>query len=307
MAGIDVPAGAATSQGPGTAHPIPAAAIGRPRRGPGLVPAVPLTILSVFIAAAILAPILTPYDPQRNALIESLTPPFWVAGGSPEHWLGTDSFGRDVFARLLYGARVSFAVAAVALVIGVVIGTAVGVTAGFVGGKLEALLMRIVDILLALPALLIALVVAIAVGPSFQNLVLILGFLTWPRIARLLRTETSVQKTYDFVRYSKAIGVRDRLIIVRHILHNILPTLLVATTLEIGSIILREASISFLGAGLPPSQASWGVMIADGQALISTGWWIALFPGLAIVLTVLSCNALGDWLRDVLDPKTVVR
>jgi peptide/nickel transport system permease protein len=283
----------------------PAGALARPRRRPGLVPAVPLTILVVFVGMAILAPLLTAYDPQQNDLIESLTPPFWVAGGSTEHWLGTDSFGRDVFTRLLYGARVSFAVAAVALVIGTVIATVVGVTAGFVGGKIDAFLMRIVDILLALPALLIALVVSIAVGPSFQNLVLILGFLMWPRIARLLRTETRLQRTYDFVRYSKAIGVRDRRIIVRHILHNILPTLLVAMTLEIGSIILREASISFLGAGLPPSQASWGVMIADGQALISTGWWIALFPGLAIMLTVLSCNALGDWLRDVLDPRTV--
>jgi peptide/nickel transport system permease protein len=261
-------------------------------------------LLAIVIGLAIFAPLLTPYDPVRNDLINSLQPPFWVEGGSMDHLLGTDSFGRDVFTRLLYGARVSMSVAAFALLIAVVIGMVVGVTAGYVGGLVDSILMRLTDIVLGLPTLLVALVISIAVGPSYLNLVLVLGLLIWPRIARLLRGETMVLKRTDFVRYSEAIGLSSWATVGRHVLHNVLPTLLVATTLEIGAVILREASISFLGAGLPPPQASWGVMIADGEALIATGWWITIAPGLAIVVTVLSSNTFGDWLRDHLDPKT---
>lgn len=274
------------------------------RRRLRLVPILPIAVLTVFVVVGLSAPILTPYDPVRNDLINSLQPPAWVDGGSTDHLLGTDSFGRDVFTRLVYGARVSLSVAAFALLIAVTIGAVVGVTAGFLGGWVDSALMRLTDVLLALPTLLVALVVAIAVGPSFRNLVLVLGLLIWPRIARLIRGETLALKKVDFVRYSSAIGVSAWATVTRHIFHNVLPTLLVATTLEIGAVILSEASISFLGAGLPPPQASWGVMIADGEALIATGWWITVAPGLAIVITVLSSNALGDWLRDHLDPKT---
>lgn len=274
------------------------------RRRLRLVPVLPIAVLTVFVIVGLSAPILTPYDPVRNDLINSLQPPAWVDGGSTDHLLGTDSFGRDVFTRLVYGARVSLSVAAFALLIAVTIGAVVGVTAGFLGGWVDSALMRLTDVLLALPTLLVALVVAIAVGPSFRNLVLVLGLLIWPRIARLIRGETLALKKADFVRYSSAIGVSAWATVTRHIFHNVLPTLLVATTLEIGAVILSEASISFLGAGLPPPQASWGVMIADGEALIATGWWITIAPGLAIVITVLSSNALGDWLRDHLDPKT---
>ena len=147
-------------------------------------------------------------------------------------------------------------------------------------------------------------VVAVAIGPSFQVLVLVLGLLIWPRIARLIRGETLRLRTADYVRYTRAIGLSRWSIMRRHVFPNILPTLLVAATLEIGAVILTEASLSFLGAGIPPPAASWGVMISDGQGLIATGWWIGLFPGIAILLTVLACNALGDWLRDHLDPKT---
>jgi peptide/nickel transport system permease protein len=289
---------------PSIAAPRGAAARrGRLRRF-GFMPALPLAVLGLAVAAAALAPYLTPYDPVRNRLIDSLLPPAWVDGGSAAHLLGTDGFGRDVFTRLLYGARVSFLVAAFSLVIAMSIGTTVGVVAGYAGGWLDSLLMRFVDIMLALPTILVALVVAVAVGPSFQNLILVLGLLIWPRIARLIRGETLVLKKQDFVRYAGAIGVPGPVIVTRHVLPNVLPTLLVLTTLEIGHVILVEASLSFLGAGLPPPSASWGVMIADGRALVATGWWIALFPGLAITVTVLACNALGDWLRDYLDPRT---
>jgi len=275
----------------------------RPRRIP-LVPALPIAVLTLVFGAGLAAPILTPYDPVRNDLINSLLPPFWVEGGSMEHVLGTDGFGRDVLTRLLYGARVSVAVAGLSLMIAVGLGTTTGVVAGYVGGSVDSILMRLVDVLLALPTILVAMVVAVAVGPSFQNLVIVLGVLNSPRLARIIRGETMLLKKHEFMRYASAIGVPSSVIVMKHVLPNILPTLMVVTTLEVGAVILAEASLSFLGAGLPPPTASWGVMIADGRALIATGWWIALFPGLAITITVLGTNGLGDWLRDYLDPKT---
>jgi peptide/nickel transport system permease protein len=270
---------------------------------PGLVPAVPLLVLGLFILAAIFAPLITTYDPVKNNLLENLTPPAWVKGGDARHLLGTDSFGRDIVSRLLYGARVSLSVAALSLVIAVSVGATLGLFAGYVGGWVGSIVMRFVDMVLSLPTILIALAVSIALGPSFTNLVLIIGLLIWPRMARLIRGETLVIKEQEFVRYARAIGVPGWRIVLTHVLPNVLPTLLVAVTLEVGSVILAEASLSFLGAGMPAPQASWGVMIADGRALVATGWWIALFPGLAIMVTVLMCNTMGDWLRDRFDPK----
>lgn len=268
-----------------------------------LMPALPLAVLAAFVGAAIGAHLVTPYDPVAHNLINSLRPPAFMPGGVPEHVLGTDSFGRDVLSRLVYGAQASLVVATFALLIAVTIGTTAGVTAGYFGGVVEAVLMRLVDLILSLPVILVALTMAVALGPSFRNLVILLGLLIWPRIARLLRGETLLLKNQEFMRYARAIGVPGWLIVLRHVLPNIVPTLLVATTLEIGHVIFIEASLSFLGAGLPPPTPSWGLMINDGRALIATGWWIAMFPGLAITLAVLSLNMLGDWLRDTLDPK----
>jgi peptide/nickel transport system permease protein len=164
--------------------------------------------------------------------------------------------------------------------------------------------MRLTDSLLTLPRILVAIIVAAAVGASFQTLVLVVGCLVWMSIARLVRAETKTVQNKEFVSYARAIGVPSWVIILRHILPNVFPVLIVVTTLEISHVIMLEAGLSFLGAGLPPPQPSWGGMIADGRSLISTGWWIALFPGLMIVVTILSCNGIGDWLRDFLDPKT---
>lgn len=272
-----------------------------------LVPALPLIVLALFIAAAIAAPVLTPYNPIKNDLLHNLEPPAWVEGGSSIHILGTDGLGRDVLTRLLYGARVSFLVVVFSLTTAVVIGVGVGIVAGYAGGRVDALLMRIVDVFLALPPLLVALVFAVALGPSFRNLVLILGLLIWPNIARLIRGETLLLMRRDFVEYPRAIGIPAWSILLRHILPNILPTLLVAATLEIANVIMTESMLSFLGAGLPTPQASWGVMVDDGRALIATGWWISLFPGAAILITVLAFNSLGNWMRDYYDPKTRYR
>jgi peptide/nickel transport system permease protein len=268
------------------------------------MPALPIVVLLTIIVLAIAAPAISPYDPTHNDLAGRLQPPSVVNGGSSEHLLGTDGFGRDVATRLLYGARASLSVAALSLTILVVVGTVVGVTAGYAGGWADSTLMRLVDIMLAVPTLLIGIVVAAVLGPSFWNVVFVIGLLAWPRIARLIRGETLALKQTDFIQYSRAIGVNKWSVARRHVLPNVLPTLLVAATLEVGEIILAEAALSFLGAGIPPPHASWGVMIADGRALISTGWWIALFPGLAIGIVVLSTNALGDWMRDRFDPKT---
>jgi peptide/nickel transport system permease protein len=288
--------------GASLARLLRATASGRPRLP--LMPALPIAVVAVFIVAGIAAPGLTPYDPVKQDLANYRLPPFWVDGGSSTHLLGTDSFGRDVFTRLLYGARVSFSVVALALLIAVTIGATVGIVAGYAGGWIDSILMRLVDIVLTLPPILVALTLAVAVGPSFRNLVLVLGILIWPQIARLIRGETLLLKRADFVRYSRAIGVPRWAILLRHVVPNVLPTLLVATTLQISLVILAEASLSFLGAGVPAPSASWGVMISDGRALIASGWWITLFPGLALTVTVLSFNALSDWLRDYLDPRT---
>ncbi len=275
----------------------------RLRRRPPLMPTLPLAILLTLAGAGIAAPFLTPYSPVQAQLRESLQPPAWVEEGDADHPLGTDSFGRDSFSRLIYGARVSLSVAILALMIAATIGTTIGLIAGYVGGWVDSVLMRIVDMVLSLPTLLIALAVAIALGPSFTNVFMVIGLLMWPNVARLVRGETLLLKQQDYVRYARAVGVPSRRIILRHILPNVLPTLLVVTTLEVGHVILIESSLSFLGAGIPPPQPSWGTMIADGRSLIVTGWWIALFPGLTIMITVLAFNMLGDWLRDRLDPK----
>jgi ABC-type dipeptide/oligopeptide/nickel transport system permease subunit len=268
-----------------------------------LMPWVPMAVIGLFVVAAIAAPWLTPYNPTENDLSQQLIPPAWADGGSTAHLLGTDGFGRDVSTRLLYGGRVSLSVAVVSLVIAIVISTVVGVTAGFAGGWIDSVLMRFADVVNTVPTLMLALVLAAWIGPSFVMVVTVLGLLIWPRIARLIRGETLVIRKTDFIRYSQAIGVSAFRVVLWHVIRNILPTLLVAMTLEIGRVIILEASLSFLGAGIPPPQASWGVMIADGRALVATGWWVALVPGLAITLVVLASNAIGDWLRDRLDPR----
>jgi peptide/nickel transport system permease protein len=283
----------------------PAALPDRPvrrRRRRRLVPALPLLVLVVLVGGAIFAPLFST-DPNHQELIESLTPPAWTKAGTTAHLLGTDQLGRDVFARLLYGARASLSVAAVSLLIAIVLGGSLGILAGYLGGWVDNVLMRVTDVVLSLPIILVALTVGVALGPSFWHLVLALGFMLWPQIARLVRGETLVVRQAEFVRYARVIGVPAWLVIIRHVLPNILATLIVAATLEIAHVVLLEASLSFLGAGLPATTPSWGGMIADGRALIATGWWIALFAGLAITVTVLTFNVLGDWLRDRLDPR----
>lgn len=267
-----------------------------------LIPALPILVLLAFVVLAIAAPLVAPYNPVRERLTDSMLAPAFAPGGVGSHLLGTDLYGRDVLSRLIYGARISLSVSALALLIGTAVGTPVGLIAGFVGGWIDTVLMRIVDVMLSFPLILAALALAVALGPSFSNVVIVIGLLIWPRFARQIRGEAMVLKDREFVQYARAIAVPSWVIMLRHVLPNVMPTLLVLSTLQIGHVILLEASLSFLGAGVPPPQPSWGVMVSEGSGLVRTGWWIALFPGLAIVITVLSFNTVGDWLRDRLDP-----
>jgi peptide/nickel transport system permease protein len=265
--------------------------------------ALSLAVLVVLIVVAVAAPLLTPHNPVRVSLLHRMMPPFWVEGGSLEFPLGTDGFGRDLFTRMLYGTRISIAIAFCAVISGGGIGALVGIVAGFKGGLVDVVLMRIVDIFMALPTILIAIALAVALGPSFQNLVIVIAALLWPNIARQVRGAALVVKQKEYMEYAESIGVPTWRLMLFHVLPNVTPTLLVVLTLEVGSVILTEASLGFLGAGVPPPTPSWGSIVADGRALIATGWWIALFPGIAIIITVLTFNTLGDWLRERFDPR----
>lgn len=287
-----------------TAPPVAAARIGVPIRlgRPSLVPVLPIFLIVLVTFLSIFAPLFTSYGPNAQDLRNALQPPFFINGGDWAHPLGTDSFGRDIWTRILYGGRVSLSIAALSLVLGATIAVLVGISAGYFGGGLDSALMRVTDMFLALPTLIVALAIAIALGPSYINLILIVGLMIWPRTARLVRADTLLIKRQDYARYARAIGVPTWILVFRHVLPNVMPTILVMVTLEVGAVILLEASLSFLGAGIPPPNPSWGTIIADGRGLIASGWWIALFPGIVISIMVMSTNVLGDWLRDRLDP-----
>ena len=270
----------------------------------GRYPLVPLALLMfVLVIPALFAPQVAPYDPLAGSLAKRLKPPAWQQGGTIEHPLGTDKLGRDMLSRIIHGARVSLIVSLVAIFVGGIIGTGVGLISGYFGGWVDAVLMRLVDISLSLPTILLALVLVAAVGPSFGTVISILMIFLWARYARLVRGETLSIKERDFIARARVAGASHIRIMARYIFPNVVNSLVVLATLQVGYVILLESTLSFLGAGLPRPMPAWGLMIADGRELIVTAWWVSMFPGLAIMLTVLSLNLLGDWLRDHLDPK----
>jgi peptide/nickel transport system permease protein len=267
------------------------------------LPWVPGLILTVLVLAAIAAPYLAPHSPTDGDITRKLISPVWTERGDWEHPLGTDRFGRDVLSRVIYGSRISLAVSLVAIFVAGTLGTLVGLVAGYRGGLVDAFLMRLTDIGLSLPIILIAVVMVAVSEPSFRNVILVIALLLWPRFARQIRGETLAVKEHDFVALALVAGRSSAWIIRRHIFPNVVPTLLVITTLQVGFVILLEGTLSFLGVGVPPPNPAWGLMIADGRGFLATAWWISLFPGLAMLLTVLAVNLMGDWLRDHLDPK----
>jgi peptide/nickel transport system permease protein len=285
---------------PWYAPPRIALAMRQARRYP-LVPLALLTCLLVIPAA--LAPQVAPHDPLRGSLAKRLLPPVWQERGTIEYPLGTDKLGRDILSRIIHGARVSLAVSLVAIFVGGALGTGLGLLSGYFGGRVDGLIMRLVDLSLSLPTILLALVLVAAAGPSFATVITVLVVLLWARYARLVRGETLGIKQRDFVARARVAGASHTRIMTRYIFPNLVNSLIVLATLQVGYVILLESALSFLGAGLPRPLPAWGLMVADGRELIVTAWWVSMFPGLAIMLTVLSLNLLGDWLRDHFDPK----
>ena len=270
----------------------------------GRYPIIPLLILTgLLFVPAIFADLIAPHDPVKINLSDRLQPPAWLEGGSFTYFLGTDRQGFDILSRIVHGARISLAISILAIALGGGVGTLLGLIAAYRGGWVDTLIMRIVDIKLAFPSILLALVLVAVMGGGFTTVVLVISLLLWARFARMVRGEALSIKEQDFIARAQVAGASPMRIMMRHIFPNVVNTVVVLATLEIGHVIILESTLSFLGAGLQQPTPAWGLMVADGRALIVSAWWLFFFPTLAIVLTVLAMNLLGDWLRDRLDPK----
>jgi peptide/nickel transport system permease protein len=276
---------------------------GRRLRGFGWRFYIPVLVIGLFIFAAIFADFISPYSPVKIHLSDSLTPPFWQQGAKAEYILGTDMLGRDILSRLIYGARSSLIVAVIGIACSGVLGTTLGILAGYKGGWVDAVISRAIDVIQGFPLFLVALVLAVVFGAGLFNIIIIITAMFWVGYARQSRAETLQIREMAYVTLAKIAGCRDFTIMIRHILPNVLNSVIVVATLSIGSVILLESGLSFLGAGVPPPTPTWGSMCADGRGLLTMAWWVSFLPGVAIMLVVLSGNLLGDWLRDKLDPK----
>jgi peptide/nickel transport system permease protein len=267
------------------------------------LPVFPLTIIAVFVLAALFANVLSPADPGEQSLRQRFTPPVWDERGTWKHVLGTDRLGRDMLSRIIWGARVSLTAGVLTVLLASAFGAGVGLVAGYHGGRVDSVLMRITDATMSFPVILLALILAVTVGPSFVNVVVAIAVILWARYARVIRAQVLTLMELDFITQARIAGASARRIILRHLFPNTLNTLIVLITLQVGYVIIVEASLSFLGAGIPPPTPAWGSMIAEGRDFVTSAWWVSFIPGLAILLVVLAFNLLGDWLRDTLDPK----
>ena len=267
------------------------------------LPWVPLVIILLMVFAAVFAPLIAPHSPTKQSLRDKLRPPAWQERGAAEYVLGTDILGRDIFSRLIYGARVSLIVAFTALLAGGAIGGILGLISGYAGGKVDTLIMRAVDATLAFPTILFALLLAVTMGQGLMTVVLAVTLILWARFARVTRGEVLSLKDNDYIALARVHGCSSARIMFVHIMPNVFNSFMVMLTLHVGLVILTEASLSFLGAGIPPPTPSWGQMVADGRAKVATAWWISIIPGVAITMVVIAFNLFGDWLRDRLDPK----
>lgn len=266
-----------------------------------------LAFLAVIVVCAVCAPLIAPADPNAQNLLGRLQPPAWQSGGSAAHLLGTDQLGRDLLSRIVYGTRVSLLVGAGAALLAGTIGTTVGLASGYFGGWTDRVAMRVADVQLAFPAILLALAVVGFVGSGLWYVILVLGITGWVSYARVVRSEVLSLRSRDFVTEAHAIGVGHLTIMRRHLLPNVLAPLATIGTLHIAAAVVAEASLSYLGLGVPKETVTWGGMLADGQLYLGTSWWIAVFPGVALMLTSLAINITGDALRDVADPKAYRR
>ena len=286
-----------------------AAAVGIAARARSLIggarslPIGPLVILGALVLSALFADILAPYDPVKVDLINAFQPPFYHEGGNLAHPLGTDELGRDILSRLMHGGRVSLVLALSVTALGTLIGVPLGLISGYVGGVTDAVIQRLVEAVLSLPTIMVALVCVFVLGQTYASIVLILTPFVAAELARMVRGDAMAIRRTNYTALARVAGASHLRILWRHIVPNVAGTIIVVATLQIGALILVESSLSFLGVGVPPPTPAWGLMIEGGREYVATKYWLSLFPGLAIVLTVLSINWIGDWLRNLLDPK----
>jgi peptide/nickel transport system permease protein len=261
-----------------------------------------IMVLGVIISA-IFAPVLSPHDPILQDVEKRLLPPIGQTGADPHYLLGTDHLGRDIVSRLIYGARISLVVSISAVAFSAVLGTFIGLFSGFYGGKVDDIFMRLADVQLAFPFILLAIAIIAVLGPNLQNIIIVMGITGWVIYARVVRAEVLSLREKEFITSVKALGGSNGRIIFNHLLPNVIPPIIVIITLEMARMIIMEAALSFLGLGIQPPTPTWGGMLADGRVYLVTSWWLATFPGLVIMLVVLGINLLGNWLRDMLDPR----
>jgi len=262
-----------------------------------------LGVVSIVLVAAAFAPWLTPFDPLEQDINQRLQEPGWQTAEGHVHALGTDHLGRDILARVIFGSRIALVVGLSAVLISGVLGMAIGLVSGYFGGKVDDFFMRLADIQLAFPFILLAIAVIGVLGPSLRNIIIVIGVSSWVVYARVVRGEVLSIREREFVQAAIALGSRDGRVLVRHVLPNAFTPWLVVATLDMARVIVIESALSFLGLGVQPPTPTWGGMLADGRVYLSTAWWLATFPGLAILVTVLGINLLGDGLRDTLDPR----
>lgn len=273
-------------------------------------PIIPAVVLCALIVAGVFAPLVAPRDPIKQNLRASNAPGTWDGRWYADHpevseryVLGTDHVGRDILSRVIHGARITLVVSSVALFTGLVVGTTLGLLAGYFGGHVDEIILRLVDVWFALPFILLAMVANIVFGPSFGLVIALLALTSWSSFVRNVRAEVLSLKARDYVAFARVAGASHARIILRHLLPGVANTVTVIASLLVGGLILAEASLSFLGIGIPSPTPAWGVMVAEGRRFVGTAWWMTVFPGLAIFLVVMSMNFIGDWLRDRLDPR----
>jgi peptide/nickel transport system permease protein len=262
-----------------------------------------LAIVALNVVVALLAPAISPYDPLDQDVARRLLPPAWLAGGGPDHLLGTDQLGRDILSRIVHGSRISLLIGLVSVAVSLPLGVCLGLLAGYFSGRLDDITMRVADVQLAFPFILLAITIAGVLGPSPRNVILILAVGGWVVYARLARGQVLSLREKEFIEAARSLGGGNLRIMFRHVLPNVVSPIIVVGTFAVAQMILLESSLSFLGLGVQPPTPSWGGMLNDGRAYITVAWWLTTFPGAAIMLTVLGINFVGDWLRDLLDPR----
>jgi len=266
-----------------------------------------LACLAIFLFTVVFAELISPHDPYEGDLINTTLPPFWEEDGVIEYPLGTDMLGRDVLSRLIHGSRISLLISVGCIAIYGTIGVILGLISGFSGGRTDMLVMRLADFWLSLPGIIVLFMIAAVTGPSAKAIILTIGLMGWPNYARIVRGECLSLKQRDFVKLARIAGCSNLRIMFSHILPNIVNTIIIMATIEIGGVIVLTATMSFLGLGTQPPSCDWGLMLAEGRQYITYAWWLITFPGIAIVIAVLGFNLTGDWLREVLDPKQKLR